>query len=820
MNPWKLTYEKFIPEEENLHEALCTLGNGYFGTRGSAPESGATKVHYPGTYIAGVYNELITPIADRKVANEDFVNCPNWLMFNYRIGSGPWFERLKVKVLSWRKELNMRRGVLMRRMRWQDADHRITLIEEERIVSMADPHYGALRFTITPENYSGTITFRSGLDGLVINAGVERYRQLNSKHLEACQSGEIDQDGVFLQVQTNQSKIQISQAQKTVVFQNQNKIDSAFRIVKQGKERISQEFTLNVSGGEKIRIEKIVAIYTSRDHGIDDNCRAAVDAVKKIDSFSQLYKPHQARWRALWKRFDIELEGDPLAQMALRLHTFHLLQVASVYNEEIDAGLPARGLHGEAYRGHIFWDEMYVFPFYNLRAPEITRALLMYRYRRLKAAKEYAKEHGYRGAMFPWQSASKGNETSQVVHLNPMSGQWGPDFSSLQRHVSIAVAYNVWTYYSLSNDRVFLNQYGAEILIEIAHFWSSIATFHEGIERYEIKGVMGPDEFHEKLPGSERGGLDNNAYTNLMVVWVLNKALQTLELFTEEERHALLVKTEISSKEIERWRDIARRMKVPIEDNGLIHQFDGYMDLKELDWDEYRAKYDNIHRIDRILKAEGLSPDDYKVAKQADVLMIFYLLNDQEIEGLFNQLGYQYSKDVFEVNYKYYIARTSHGSTLSRVVHGYLAERLGYEEDAIRFYMEALRSDMEDIQGGTTKEGIHTGVMGGTIDVFLKCFGGLSFEQDCLCLNPKVPEDWKKIAFQVRCKDFWYHIEATCREVCIAIESFKKMGDSPQEVTVVIRGKRQKVILGKPLAIPIKNPINNVFNMKKILNLS
>ncbi|MBU4333534.1 MAG: glycoside hydrolase family 65 protein, partial [Candidatus Omnitrophica bacterium] len=355
MNRWKLSYDKFDPEEESLREALCTLGNGYFGTRGASPETSASKVHYPGTYIAGVYNTLPTEVSGKTIYNEDFVNCPNWLLFNYRIDDGPWFNRLKVKILSWKMVLNMRKGMLSRRLRWQDQEGRITLVENHRIVSMAHPHCGAMTFSITPENYSGTITIRSGIDGSVINAGVERYKQLNSKHLEPVSLGEFGEDGIFLQKITNQSKIQITEAMRTLIFKGDEKIKTKLNVISHGRQKIVQEFSLKVKKGQKHTVEKLVSIYTSRDHGVADDCAMAKDAVSLIENFDSLYQPHKAKWKALWKRFDIELKGDDFVQQVLRLHAFHLLQTASTYNEDIDAGMPARGLHGEAYRGHIFW---------------------------------------------------------------------------------------------------------------------------------------------------------------------------------------------------------------------------------------------------------------------------------------------------------------------------------------------------------------------------------------------------------------------------------------------------------------------------------
>ncbi len=805
MNPWKLKYDKFDPEKENLREALCTLGNGYLGTRGAMPETAATRVHYPGTYIAGVYNALTTEVAGKSIVNEDFVNCPNWLMLNYRIEDGPWFNRLKVKILSWKIELNMHKGMLSRRLKWQDAQGRVTLVESHSIVSMADPHLCALRCTITPENYDGKITIRSGLDGLIVNAGVERYKQLNSKHLQPCAHGSFGDDGVFLQMQTNQSGIQITEALRTLIFCNEKDMASRGRIHLNGKERIFQEFTLDVRTGKKYTVEKIVSIYTSRDHGVADNCALARERVSKVDGFESVYKPHQAKWKALWKKFDIEVDGDDFVQQALRLHAFHLLQSASTYNEDLDAGLPARGLHGEAYRGHIFWDELYSFPFYTLHAPEITRALLMYRYRRLNAAKAYARQQGYRGAMYPWQSASTGEETTQTIHLNPMSGTWGPDYSCLQRHVSLAVAYNVWHYYSISGDRDFLDRYGMEMLLEISHFWSSVAQYNTKTKRYEIDGVMGPDEFHEKIPGAEKGGVKNNAYTNIMTVWVMEKTLQAMDSLPEEERDALMLKTDISPEEVARWQDITTKMTVPVDKDGIIHQFEGYMDLKELNWDEYRTKYDSLQRIDRILKAEGISPDGYKVAKQADTVLLFYVLNENEIRHIFQRLGYPFDKETVRKNYDYYVQRTSHGSTLSRVVHAYVAEELGYHKDTDRYLRDVLESDMHDIQGGTTQEGIHVGVMGGSIELFLKCFAGLSIDEDRIGINPKLPQAWRRVRFHVRYKNIWFDMTLTQDKVRVIAEPLREGSLQPVgEIPFEIHHKRHLLRPGKPYEISVR----------------
>jgi trehalose/maltose hydrolase-like predicted phosphorylase len=467
----------------------------------------------------------------------------------------------------------------------------------------------------------------------------------------------------------------------------------------------------------------------------------------QMEGFRQVQLSSADHWEKIWKKTDIVVEGDRFAQKLLRMHIYHLMVTASPHNIHFDAGIPARGLHGEAYRGHIFWDELYILQFYAFHLPDVTRSILMYRYRRLDKAREYAKAHGYEGAMFPWQSGSDGREETQVLHLNPVSGEWGDDYSSLQRHVSLAIAYNIWYYYWITGDEEFMLDEGGEMILEICRFWASKARLDEKTQRYSITRVMGPDEFHEHLPGSGEGGLKDNAYSNIMTVWLFRKVLGFLEELPEEKTARVRKRIGLSTAETEGWQDMAEKMNLVISDEGIISQFEGYFDLKELDWDHYREKYGNIYRMDRILKAEGKSPDDYKVAKQADTLMAFYNLEAMEIEEILDGLGYGHGDRTLGDNFDFYIQRTSHGSTLSRIVHAYLANRLGRRELAWDLYMEALSSDYVDIQGGTTGEGIHAGVMGSTLLFVIRSIAGMQFHGRNISMEPQLPEGWKKVKF-------------------------------------------------------------------------
>ena len=529
MTTWTFAYDGFDPENEDLREALHTLGNGYFATRGAAAESDADGIHYPGTYLAGGYNRLKTEIAGREIENEDLVNLPNWLPLTFRIGNGEWFDLSAVEILHYRQELDIKRGLLLRNLRFRDVSGRVTLVENRRLVHMGDPHLAAQETTITPQNWSGRVEIRSALDGRVVNAGVERYRSLNGRHLEPLEAEATNPESLFLLVRTSQSRLDIALAARTRAFRN-GQVLNPQRVLDREKDYVAHRFGLEALQGERITLEKVVSLFTSRDHGISQSGLAAREALSSAGSFQTLLESHVLAWEHLWRRFKIDFEphdpamGDRTGRI-IHLYTFHLLQTTSLHTKDLDVGVPSRGWHGEAYRGHIFWDELFIFPLLNLRIPEITRALLMYSYRRLGAARRAAKNAGFQGAMYPWQSGSNGREETQQLHLNPKSGRWLPDNSHLQRHISAAVAYNLWQYYQITGDMEFLSFYGAEMLLEIARFWASVCRYNEELGRYEILGVMGPDEYHDAYPGSGRPGLDKHPYPNLLAVWCLNRAV-------------------------------------------------------------------------------------------------------------------------------------------------------------------------------------------------------------------------------------------------------------------------------------------------------
>lgn len=782
---WSVTYHAYEPKKERTREALLAVGNGYFGTRGAMEETDSNPVNNPGTYIAGLYNRLASKVGDRMVENEDFVNAPNWLPVNFKIGDGEWFNFNDTTFVAFRKHLNFRNGEFYRYLIVRDKEGRETEIESRRMAGMHDPHVAALQYQITPLNYSEKITIRSGINGDIINDGVERYKQLNQQHLRHRQQG-YSNSMVWVLVETTQSGISIAEAANHRIFINEQETTvNAQAAVDPAKACL--HFNVHAEAGKPVRLEKMVAIYTSKPDDVADPLEMALKAAAANTRYDDLLSESSKAWAELWDKIDVQIEGNRMDQKLIRLHLYHLMVSASHHNASIDASFTARGLHGEAYRGHIFWDELFILPLYNLQLPEAAKATLMYRYNRLPKAREYAKEYGYTGAMFPWQSGSDGREETQVVHLNPLNGEWGDDYSSLQRHVSLAIAYNVWEYVHTTGDLGFLRKYGAEMFLDICRFWAGKAELNPETGRFSIARVMGPDEFHEQYHGSTEGGLRDNAYTNIMVAWALKKAFHILDLIGDEAP-VVKEKLALNTEELNRWKQIAGKLNIVISPEGIISQYDGYFDLKELDWDYYRNKYGNIYRLDRILKAEGKSADEYKVAKQADTLMTFYNLDDDEVRGILEELGYKMSNEYLKENLAYYLARTSHGSTLSRVVHALLANMIGDRDLSWELYQDALSSDYNDIQGGTTAEGIHMGVMAGTVLIAFYAYAGLNLRGDKIRIYPNMPKAWKELRFKFGFRGTRFQLSVKHGEVLLT-----PLHAGPEKIDVEINGMKYSI---------------------------
>lgn len=784
--PWQLEYYGYTPgKDEYSVESLLTVGNGFIGLRGTTPEMEISDANYPGLYLASLYNTAESEVSDRTITNEDFVNAPN-LQKIYLVIDNEKIDIAQNTLLSFKRQLNLKTGLFTSFAEIETQTKKQLRIETQKIANMENSHHYSILYRFTPLNFTGEIDVISEADGSVYNYNVARYRSLTNKHL-TIQTTEYFKSKALLIARTNQSDITVCQASQ--LFSD----DFSLETLKSEKtaEKVIQKLTISAEKNRTYTLEKSVTVAK---YQMGEQTTTSKLALLSLPRFKEMYAESKEAWRKLWENAAITIDGDLMSQKMLNLHTYHLLVSAApnAYEQSLDASITARGLHGEAYRGHIFWDELFIIPFYILHFPKTAREILLYRYQRLTAAKKAAKEAGYQGAMFPWQSGLDGTEQSQELHLNPISGEWKEDHSRLQRHVSLAIAYNVWQYWHNVRDRSFMEQYGLELILEIAHFWQSAATLNSVTGRYSIEGVMGPDEFHESYPNSQKGGLKNNAYTNMMVVWLFEEVEKLRNQLSPEIFQSVAAKVQLSEDNFSQMTDIRKNLCLEINPEGIIAQFEGYFDLKDLDWDHYREKYGNIYRMDRILNAEGKSADAYKVAKQADSLMIFYNFSTAQVHQILDDLTYRLPEDYVEKNLHYYLARTSHGSTLSRVVHAQLAAMVDQQDLAWSLYQEALYSDYRDIQGGTTAEGIHAGVMAATLYIPLTTFAGIDFREDVMRIDPNLPKQWQNIQFNIQVRGINYHFNVTHETLTVVAD---------QNTTIILSGATHELKANKEQSI-------------------
>ncbi|NIH07128.1 glycoside hydrolase family 65 protein [Providencia rettgeri] len=756
---WSIEYSGLPSgKDEYCQESLLTVGNGYIGLRGTLPEMTISNDYYPATYIAGLYNQAASQIEDHNVINEDFVNAPNGQYITLQIDGDEPIHPSNVKALSCQRHLNLKTGLMSADWTVETAKGKQIRIRSHKFTNMDSMSNYCIQYQFTPLNFSGEIKVITKLEGNTYNSGVERYRSLNPHHYHVlvCEASE---QRAHILAKTNQSQIGVGVA--SIISGD---FFSPQDIVCDLTESVAEQSVVFMAKQDEVyTFEKCVAITTSTAY--PDNWQDVINW-QHSSLQTQLSQSQQA-WNTLWDSADIVVKGDLMTQKLLRLHTYHLLSSASPYSNEknhLDVSVTARGLHGEAYRGHIFWDEIFIFPFYIMHFPKTARQLLCYRYLRLDAARAAAKAEGRKGAMFPWQSGHDGSEQTQVLHLNPLSGQWDPDHSCRQRHVSLAIAYNVWLYWRNTHDHVFMEDYGLELLKEIAEFWVSMCQWDKKAQRFHISGVMGPDEFHEKYPDAEEGGLKDNAYTNLMVAWLFN---EIIDFYHNNHFTERLEKLGFHQSELEKIQQIKTHLAITLDNNEIIEQFSGYFELEDLDWDSYRQKYGNIYRMDRILRKENKSADDFKVAKQADTLMLFNNLDEYAVKSLIESLGYPLSDTFAQKNLHYYLERTSHGSTLSRIVHAYLAEQINLHDLSWQLYKDALYSDYNDIQGGTTAEGIHTGVMAATLNTTIMAYAGIDIRHYTLKVNPSLPKQWDRLNFKLTHQNIVYHFDITHEKVSV-----------------------------------------------------
>jgi kojibiose phosphorylase len=751
---WLIVEDGFTAALANAYETLFTTGNGYLGTRGSLAEGHEGAL--PGTFLRGVFDH-------HDSAVPDLVKAPDWLTLAVVV-NGTKLDVTSASVARHRRILDMRDGTLFRDTVFEDSQGRRTRLETVHFASRADQHLCCLQARITPENHTAPVIVRSGIDGTGYNLDrrpiytepppddpqMKWHKWAKSKHLDEMAREPLP-DGIYLETRTIDTGITIGCAALTTVAPS---IESS---VEQRYEYIEQVSRTQVAAGDTITVEKLVAVYTSRDVAAASVRPACLDELRRHAGagFATCRERNRAAWLAQWADSDITIDGDPAATRAARFNIYHLLIAANESDPRVSIG--ANGLTGERYRGHVFWDtEVFMLPFFTYTQPETARALLLYRYHTLDGARQNARGGGFRGARYAWESADTGVETTPKWTVDGAHRIW---MGEEEIHVTAAIAYGLIGYVAATGDQAFMTDYGAEILFETSRFWASrLEATPDG--RYALSRVVGPDEFHEHV--------DDSAYTNYLVRWHLRQAAHVyadLAVSHPGELASLSERIGLRPDEVEEWLERAEQIRLPARNDGVIEQFDGYFGLETLpvthddnDMPMYPPGYHHFN-----LAGTNL-------LKQADVVMLTYLLPDE------------FPDDVKRANYNYYEPLTLHKSSLSTAIHSIIGIEVGDPRRAVQYFRRAAFADLADNQGNTA-EGIHIASAGGTWQMMVCGFGGFRVRNGQMTFKPWLPPDWNAVDFRLR-----WHGNTVSVRVNHTSATFVLTGPEDCRETIIVNG--------------------------------
>ena len=737
---WDVLEEKYC-EHSGHYESLFALANGYLGTRGATEEG--YRVRIPGTYLAGLFDAV-----PREVT--ELPNLPDWLNVELEL-AGERFDLSQGKILDYHRILHLYDGVLVRTVRWQSPQGRISKLVFRRFVSVYDHHLAGLRVDVVSENYEGRIRFTSRLDGQVTNSGTQHFAPV-----EASTFGER---GIYLISESYEHKYLVVQGASHNVEGHIKGEGFA-----NGPRRIDYWLELEVRQGTACVLEKLVTTYSSRDRELQEtrksqefllNMVVAHNLSSTKTGFDHALQAHAGVWHDRWTQADIAITGPDFDQLALRFAMFHLMQMASW--DDHRSSVAAKGLSGEGYRGHVFWDtEIFIFPFFLYLFPEVAREQLRYRHYTLPGALRKAKENGYEGAMYAWESADTGDETTPTVG--------GIDFKTkkpipilcgqIEQHITADIAYAIAHYLQVTDDREFLEDYGAEIVLLGARFWASRVKYNTAQDCYEIRGVIGPDEYKEHV--------DNNYYTNALA---RKHLLFAKELAQDSSYHRLLGFWGITKAEVAQWYEVAQKLRLPREGDLLV-QFDGFLELSEIDVVKYRDTPGWLQQVYSWREINGA-----QVLKQADVVMLLHLLYDE------------ISLAEKKANWDFYEPKTMHDSSLSAAIHSLVASDIGLSQEAYKYFQKASRIDLGN-ELKNSAHGLHAASLGGLWQATIHGFGGIRIKDKVLYCNPRLPHEWSDLSFRLQFGQNLLSLRITQKDIEIAlldpIDSVQiQVGDEP-----------------------------------------
>lgn len=729
LNNWIIKQKTYEPDRESYYESIFSLGNGYMGVRGFAEEQQGRKSYELYTFIAGIFDYF-------KPGITDMVNTPNFLYTRLIINS-ELFEYKNNNIAEYERSLNLKDGTLTKTLVWQDSKGCNTKIESTRFLSIDSVHNAAIRYKITPINYAGRIIFETSIDAQITNNPVSDDQLRNDvnpvEFLYEMEKGKTEDGISFITVSTKETGYEISEAFSLNLTENGENIE-LHEISDEKNRYVSKIIEFDVQQGKEYILDKMVAVYTSRDSlaaNISDTAIHSAAEAKRI-GFEAMLEGNRKAWSEKWNVADIIIEGDEKAQLSIRYNIFQLIQANAENDPKVSIG--ARGIFHGRYKGCYFWDtEIFMFPFFAYTNPKAAKNLLMYRYNTLPGAEENARKQSVEGARYAWMCTIDGMEQCDT---------W--DTGCCEIHITADIAYAINQYCEITGDEEFIKNYGAEIYIKTARFWKSRFTYDKQKDCYNMLFVKGPNEY---------GGVtENNTYTTKMAINNFKLAMNAITLLKNKYSEAwnrLKIKISFDESEQDKWRDITEKAIINYDTQKKLYiEDDNFLKLEPLNIEEFKTDDTPLyHKIsfDRLQR--------YMVLKQADVILLMVLMPES------------FSDEEKRAAWNFYEPITLHDSTLSFGTHALFAARLGLMDKAYGYFNKSLNLDLDDVMQNTGREGVHFASFGATWQAVVNGFGGVELSNGLINITPNLPEKWTLLKFKILYKENLINVSITKDDV-------------------------------------------------------
>jgi len=752
IHPWKIIESGFSKEKQILSESIFSIGNGYMGQRANFEEKYSGE-SLQGNYVAGVYYPDKTVVGWWKIGYPEYfakvLNSTNWIGIDIKV-NGQELNLAECKVEDFVRTLDMKKGLLRREFVVEfDNGNRIR-VESSRFISMTRAETAAISYSVKALNFSGIMEIRPYLDGDVINQDANYGEKFWD---EAARS--VGEHEGYLMLKTKKMDFHICTYMSCDLRKNNQRQYQEMELISREK-YVANRYCISVGQDEELSIYKYIANTSSRYYPVEDLIKVCREiSWKALDTgFDSLLAEHERAWTKIWEKSDIKIEGDLAAQQGIRFNIFQVNQTYTGKDERLNIG--PKGFTGEKYGGSTYWDtEGYCLPFYLGTAEQsVAKNLLLYRYHHLEKAKENAKKLGFSGAAALYPMVTMNGEECH--------NEWEITFEEIHRNA--VIAYAIYNYIKYTGDKLYLLNYGFEVLAAITRFWAERVNFSERKNKYVILGVTGPNEYENNV--------NNNWYTNRMAVWTLEYTLGVLEFLEREYPIEVIVLKEklgISSVETQKWQDIIENMYYPLDEKlGIFLQQDNYLDKELLsikDLDEEELPLNQNWSWDRILRSCFI--------KQADVLQGLYFLEDS------------YDLDTIRRNFNFYEPKTVHESSLSPSIHAVLAAKIGEYEKAYEMFLRTARLDLDNYNNDS-EDGCHITSMAGSWLAVVHGFGGFRVKDDIPVFNPCLPAQWKSYSFKI-------NFRGVLLSIAIGEEDIKIFNDSNKEITIGLYEQKYRV---------------------------